>query len=157
MPFVAISTGVDALSSKISLFLVVHKAQRIHGSTKFGTPVGGRQMADRNLTSIVFIVSSKATITSCFKGTNSQTFFVNRHEKKRCIGVSCSLHLGQFRSAVMPRLCRFSPMGIAFWMMDQRNTFSFGENFPDQTSLIHRKSCSSACWVWGCLSAAAVA
>ena len=61
-PFVAISRGWAVLSSKISLFLAVHSDQQIHRSTGVLMPVGRRQMALRNWTSLSALVSACAVI-----------------------------------------------------------------------------------------------
>lgn len=71
--------------------------------------------------------------------------------------VFVSLHRGQLKSEEIPLVCRFSPVGRALCMVDQRKTFSFGENLPDQTSFTHLNSSSFGKNCEACLSAAAVA
>lgn len=60
--------------------------------------------------------------------------------KKMCIFVSFSLHLGQLVADIIPRFCRFSPMGSALLIIDQRKSRSFGEHELLHTSFNHLKS-----------------
>ena len=140
-PFVATSSTDKTLFSKICRFLAVHSDQTIQGRIVLDIPVGGRQQAVLNAAITSLMLSHVAMWTTFFKGTLSHTSRANGHIKKVWIAVSCSLHLTHTASDLTPLLCRFSPSGSAFWMIDHRKTFICGEHSCFHTSRIQSKVC----------------
>lgn len=73
--FETTSIGRIVLSSKINLFLAVHRSQQIHGLTGTLMPVGGRQRAFRKIASADLMSESPTMWTGVNSGTRRQTSF----------------------------------------------------------------------------------
>lgn len=139
-PFVATSLAYRVRFSKITKLRAFQITQQIQGRILPEIPVGGRHTDLLNLITISLKSELVARWTTWCRGINFHTSCAKAQLKKVCTAVSFSLHLTHRPADWTPLLCRLSPSGRAFWMIDHRKTFIFGEHTPDHTSLIQSKS-----------------
>lgn len=140
-----VSSGEKHLPSKINTFRAFQKDQHIHKRILFEIPEGGKQTAFLKATRAFLKSSPVAKWTTLWRGGGGGSipdFFSKWEKEKVWHADSFSLHLTQNASVLIPLVCRFSPKGSAFWMIDHRKTHILGEKLPLHTYLIQLNSCS---------------
>lgn len=137
--------GENLIFKNQFFFMVVKMTQQVHMSIIFVTSDGGRHMVLRNLTNIDWKSYSTDVLTTMRSGTLSQTFTEKENKRRYSYEILVPRIYGNPHMIVYLYLCRLSPKSNAFCMMDERNTFIFGEKEHDHTSQIQLKSCSD-CW-----------
>lgn len=139
-----VSSSEKHLPSKINTFRAFQRDQHIHKRILFEIPEGGRETAFLKATRAFLKSSPVVKWTTLWREVLLQTSLENGQKKKLWHADSFSLHLTQNASMLISLVCRFSPKGSVFWMIDHRKTRILGEKLPLRTYLIQLNTCSSS-------------